>query len=74
MKVVITRDDDGYVAIWPIEALGNLQKDDGDWDNLAHKRIIQFESFHNCSKGVFELLGFTPRRGRKYVKNIIVKD
>lgn len=73
MKVVITKDDDGYTAIWPIEALERLQTYDGDWDSDAHTRIVQFEDFHSCSRGVCKLLGFTPRKSSKQVVDITVK-
>ena len=75
MKVVITRDSDGYMEIWPIETLESLWKDEGVWVvRSKHNRIIGIVGWCYQFKCACKLLGFTPRKGRKYVKNIIVKD
>jgi len=70
MKVVITRDSDGYIGFWPIEALESIHKHWGDWICSTHKKVFSVLDV----KGACKILGFTPRKGKKYVKDIIVKD
>jgi len=71
MKVVITRDDDGYMIFWPIKAFKYLDKEDDEWRCSNSNEIVEVEGY--CIKGICKLLGFTPRKGSKQIVDITVK-
>jgi len=71
--MVITRDDDGFMELWPIGAFENLYKEDGIWIGSRHNNILGTDDWRFLFKGFCKLLGFAPRKGSKQVVDITVK-
>lgn len=72
MKVVITRDRNGFMEFWPIGISKALYRnDDGEWWHRGHQSpTFEFEDDCGQFKSACELLQFTPRKGRKYIVDI----
>lgn len=68
--VIVTRDDGGYMDIWPSNANPTKDKDGIYWDKDVEE-IVQGDCVVRPFKAIF---GFTPPKGSKRVLNFTVED